>query len=323
MTSTSSRPGSGQRVRGRNRELALLEVVVREVRPAVVRGAPGVGLSTVLDEAARRAATDGVRVERVRPRPWALSPLDLVDDLAPRLEGRDKVLVVLDDADLCDPAQRAEVVRRCHRSRAPLLVGAHGDVPEISQHHECTQLDLAGLERAGVADLVGDVLGERLDGSSALVSAYHRASAGNPGTLRALLDDPALRSSFEKVRGAADPTELAPALAGALADSVRGRLAALTPPALLAVGVSAVAGPLAPAGLVEDAVGPAALARGVESGLLVHTPDGTPAFRHGAVRRLVLAELPLTVHADVRRRLLAAAHAQGLTVVPDDVLVAH
>ncbi len=98
------------------------------------------------------------------------------------------------------------------------------------------------------------------------------------------------------------------------------RLAALDPLALLAVGVSAVAGPLVPAGVVEDAVGPAPLARAVESGLLVHTPDGTPAFRHGAVRRIVLEELPAAVHADVRRRLLDAAHAHGLTVVPDDVL---
>lgn len=307
-------------VRGRNRELAILEVVVREARPAVVRGRPGAGVTTILDEAARRAATDGVRVGRLRPRPWAASPLDLIDELEPMLEGRDRVLVVLDDADLCDPAQRAEVVRRCQRSRAPLLVGAHDDVPEISDERDCTLVDLGCLERAAVADLVGDALGERLDGSSGLVSAYHRASGGSPAVLSAVLDDPALRTEFAAAESAPDPTDLAPLLAGALSASVHQRLAALDPMALLAVGVSAVAGPFLPAGMVEDAVGPSALARAVESGLVVHTPDGTPAFRHGAVRRLVLEDLPAAVHADVRRRLLEAARAHGLTVVPEDVL---
>lgn len=309
-------------VRGRNRELAILEVVVREVRPAVVRGRAGVGVSTMLDEAARRAATEGVRVGRLRPRPWAGSALELIDDLEPMLAGRDKVLVVLDDAHLCDPAQRAEVVRRCQRSRAPLLVGAHDDVPEISEARDCTLVELGCLERAGVADLVGDALGEQLEGTSGLVSAYHRASAGNPGALRAVLDDPDLRAEFAAAGAAADPTDHAPRLAHALTASVHRRLAALDPAALLAVGVSAVAGPLVPAGVVEDAVGPAPLARAVESGLLVHTPDGTPAFRHGAARCIVLEELPAAVHADVRRRLLDAAHAHGLTVVPDDVLTA-
>ncbi len=320
--SSTGRAASGAPlvVRGRNRELAILEVVVREVRPAVVRGRSGVGVTTMLDEAARRAATDGVRVSRLRPRPWAASPLDLIDELEPMLAGRDKLLVVLDDADQCDPAQRAEVVRRCHRSRAPLLVGAHGDVPEISDDRDCTLIDLACLERAAVADVVGAAMGERLEGSSGLVSAYHRASAGNPGVLAALLDDPTLREEFAAAGAAADPTDLAPRLAQALSGSVHRRLGELDPLALLAIGVSAVAGPLIPAGVVEDAVGPAALARAVESGLLVHTPDGTPAFRHGAVRRIVLEELPAAVHADVRRRLLDAARAHGLTVVPDDVL---
>ena len=318
---SAARPGTpgSPLVRGRNRELAILEVVVREVRPAVVRGRPGVGVSTMLQEAARRAAVEGVRVSRLRPRPWAASPLDLVDDLEPMLAGRDKVLVVLDDADLCDPAQRAEVARQCHRSRAPLLVGAHDDVPEISDERDCTLIDLACLERAGVADVVGDALGERLEGASGLVSAYHRASAGNPGVLRALLDEPGLRAEFAAAGTAVDPTDLAPRLAHALPASVHRRLAALDPLALLAVGVAVVAGPHIPAGVVEDAVGPAALARAVESGLVVHTPDGTPAFRHGAVRRLVLEELPSAVHSDVRHRLLDAARAHGLTVVPDDV----
>ncbi len=321
MASTSvhrgDRPGP---VRGRNRELAILEVVVREVRPAVVLGRAGVGVSTVLDEAARRAAQDGVRIGRLRPRPWASSPLDLVDALAPMLEGRDKVLIVLDDADLCDPAQRAEVVRQCQRSRAPLLVGAHGPVPEVAEGRDCTVVDLGCLERAAVADVVGDALGERLDGSSALVSAYHRASAGNPAVLSAILADPDLRAQFDAARHLADPTDLARSLSEALPAAVRRRLADLDPLALLAVGVSAVAGPLAPAGVVEDAVGPAALARAVGSGVLVHTPDGTPDFRHGAVRRLVLEELAIEVHADVRRRLRDAARAHGLTVVPEDVL---
>ncbi len=161
-STTRARTSAPLLVRGRNRELAILEVVVREVRPAVVRGRPGAGVSTMLDEAARRAATEGVRVGRLRPRPWAGSALELVDDLEPMLAGRDKVLVVLDDADLCDPAQRAEVVRRSHRSRAPLLAGAHSAVPEVSGANECTLVELGFLERAGVADLVGDALGEQL-----------------------------------------------------------------------------------------------------------------------------------------------------------------
>ncbi len=321
MSSTTRAPRPApQVVRGRNRELAILQVVVREVRSAVVRGRPGAGVSTMLDETARRAASEGARVGRLRPRPWAASTLELLDDLEPMLTGRDKVVVVLDDADLCDPAQRAEVVRRCQRSRAPLLVGAHGDVPEVAEVRDCTLIELGGLERAGVADLVGDALGQQLEGSSGLVSAYHRASAGNPGVLRAVLDDPELRAEFAAAGAAPDPTDHAPRLAHALVDSVRRRLAMLDPEVLLAVGVSAVAGALVPAGVVEDAVGPAPLARAVESGLLVHTPDGTPAFRHGAVRRIVLEELPAAVHADVRHRLLDAAHAHGLTVVPDDVL---
>ena len=319
-STTRARTPTPLLVRGRNRELAILEVVVREVRPAVVRGRPGAGVSTILDEVARRAVTEGVRVGRLRPRPWAGSTLELVDDLEPMLAGRDKVLVVLDDADLCDPAQRAEVVRRCQRSRAPLLAGAHTAVPEISGANECTLVELGSLERAGVADVVGDALGEKLTNASGLVSAYHRASAGNPAVLRAILDDPELRAEFAAAGAAPDPTDHAPRLARALTASVHRRLAALDPLALLAVGVSAVAGALVPAGVVEDAVGPAPLARAVESGLLVHTPDGTPAFRHGAVRRIVLEELPAAVHADVRRRLLDAAHAHGLTVVPDDVL---
>jgi len=304
-------------VRGRNRDLARIEVALRENRPVLVRGAAGVGITTVLEESARRAGLFDRRVLRPAPEPWSLDPSGVVDRVLDALLAPEPTVVVIDDAEMFGARELARLVRATTQMHAGLLIGAHGDVPAVSSDAESTVVDLVGLERQAVADVVSAALGERFTVRSPLVAAFHRASGGNPSMLRAILDEPELREVFETARDVEDPSLLAPQLQRALPVSVHTNLIRLDGSARLALAVVALTDTHAPADLVTLAAGPQALQACVDTGLLTLTRRGQHVVRHGAVRRLLVEELPEELMVEARWRLAVAAQAVGLRAEPE------
>jgi hypothetical protein len=106
--------------------------------------------------------------------------------------------------------------------------------------------------------------------------------------------------------------------ADALSSDTQARLSALDEPSRLAASIVAVAGPGAPASLVDAAAGVEQLAPTRVVGLLERVGDGH-RYRNAAVRDLVRRSLPADVLTESRWRLGVAAQATGLHHAPAGV----
>ncbi|MCL8025709.1 ATP-binding protein [Nocardioides bruguierae] len=305
---------------GRNRELARIEAAAREGRPVLVRGRAGVGVSAVLQEVARRLEVSGRRPGRGAGSPWAEVGTDVditpasARDLIP-LAARRGTSLVVDDADLCSPEELRLLAETAWRSSVSLVLGAHADVPLVSQDPSASVIDLDGLDRASVAHLASSLRGEVLDADGGAAACLQRACAGNPGRLTALLDLPEINDLLVRAADTEDPEELAPEFAGLLERSVLARVGALTLAGQTALAVVLVAGPHAPLALVQGAAGHDGLDEVLASGLLVQVEAETPEPRHGAVGRLLTHTLPWQLRAEAQRLLGVAAERTGLALV--------
>lgn len=298
-------------VRGRNRELARIEVVLQDARPVLVRGAAGVGVTTLLAETLRRVRLHDVEVGVVRTPAWS-SPAEVVAAVRATTHAPGRSLVVLDDAHRVHEGLVGALVDATRPTRTGLLVGAHDDVYALSEDPLASVVDLPALDRAATADVVSASLGERVDPGGPLASAYHRASAGNPATLRALLDVPRLRAVLDEARDVDDPTLLAGRLGSAISAWLMDLLAGLGVEVAEAVAVTALAGDQAPPAVVRAAAGARGLDEATGVGLLAPDGAGGVVFRHGAVRRRLLDLLSPEAVVELRGRLSAAARVHGL-----------
>lgn len=230
------------------------------------------------------------------------------------------LLVVLDDlhaADLGSLALLRFVARHLHNARL-LLLGTYRDREggrEIVEAlagvlREGTTLPLGRLDRSATHDFLREVA----DGASNEVeSTVFRATQGLPLFLvelvRLLMAGGGLRASLGASR--------LPIPFG-VRESIRQRLASLSPDLLIALEIASVLDPSISAGLLAEVSGIEAddaalrLAGLVDRHVLVERDNGSYAFDHALVREVVYRDLPLT-----RRHELHALAGDALARRPD------
>lgn len=328
---------------GRTHLLPEIADAVHSSGVLVLRGRPGTGVSAALATVVPLAAATGVRCLATAADRWAADDVGVLDTLLGELDGRpalvrpadadevsrrlagrgvcalpgpggiapgSPVVLVVDDAHLLGPTAQSLLAVAARESGVAVVVGAHGAVPALEDLPGARVLDLPGLDRAAVAEVVSRALGEQVEPGSSLAAGYARASGGEPGRLTALLDLPDARAALDLVRWAPDPSQTAIRLEDVLPVVVGGVVAGGGDRDLDAWAVLALAGAGAPSGLLDHALGAGWQSAGVAAGLLREGPEGV-AYRHDAVRRLVEQTVPPAVRAGLLHRLAVAALESG------------
>ncbi len=316
---------------GRAVEVASIREALRSGRSVVVRGRPGVGVSALLDRAAQLATDLGLRVAAVRCGDYADGPVAVLQDLMDQLDAPvvdngvvdrfvstmsslgGPVVLIVDDAHRAGPTSLAVLAEAADLPNVVVVAGAHGTTGDLTGLESTLVLDLAGLDRASVSAIVSRALDTDLDPGSALVASYARASGGNPLLLDALLDDPAITEALDRAASLDDPTSIVPQLVAALPAIVRQRVSTLPENVRNAVAVLAVAGDDVPTALLLELTEVAHLRTARDARLLVEHDDGTFAFRHRAVQRLVHQDLPRPRRLELHLALGRAAVNLGMS----------
>jgi DNA-binding CsgD family transcriptional regulator len=212
----SSRPG---RLHGRERLLrqALRSLERQAPRPFVlVTGRPGVGRTAFLEAIVADAGPEwSVHVIRGRadladvplgalaPLLAGLSDADRDADGSPivgfhRLVNRPEALVVVDDADLLDPASSCVLEQVAQAGTAAMVVSCTTADSGIGRHAS-TVIELPALSRADMRDLVKDRLGPLV--GTVAVEEIVRLSAGSTRTLVELVDAAAVATDLHDDAG--------------------------------------------------------------------------------------------------------------------------
>lgn len=298
---------------GRDYHVMATEEVLAHGSVQVI-GAPGTGVSSVVEAVARRRGAAGHPVMRVHLHPWSARPprpLDQVDALLAHLTAP---TIVVDDAQLVPVEDLEALLARIEERDGRVLLGVHpGTLADVDVVH------LPGLHRDAVRQLLAAALDRPLGHSDELVvAALSRATRGHVGHLVALLEPDLLGPLMAAAEQEEDLDALRTPFADALATSTRARLASLDEGGRLAISILAIAGPYAPAALLDAAAGVEQLGRARDAGLLERVGEAH-RFRHAAVRDLVRRSLPADVLVEARWRLGVAAQAAGLPHAPPGV----
>ena len=217
---------------GRDAELALLARALHDRGGAVVAGAPGVGKTRLLLEAEAFAIGHVERI--VASRSAAALPLGAFAhlDAPPRAEllrraGRERLLLVVDDAHALDPASAAVVHQLAEGEEAVILAAVRTREPApdaivaLWKDELCQRIELQPLSRAEVAELLAAVLGGPVEAATA--HALWDTSRGNAMFLRELVYSGLARRALAVRDGLwswPPPRHVAPRLAELLADNL-------------------------------------------------------------------------------------------------------
>jgi DNA-binding CsgD family transcriptional regulator/type II secretory pathway predicted ATPase ExeA len=310
----------------------------RGSRGVVVVGPPGAGKTRLVTAALERADADGT------PTAWVVAtrasggvPFGAVAHLLPirsmpladrvqllqqtraRLasqHGGRRLVLGVDDVHLLDDASAALVQHLVATGTAFLLATLRGGealppaLDSLVRDGTAERLDVAGLTREAVGELVGAVLGGQVDGAA--VHELARLSEGNPLLLRELVTSAEQHGRLVESGGLWRLT--GPLAHDRLRDLVATRLAALPPAAHEVVQTLAVAEPLE-AGILEAMLDPAALAAADDAGLLEPLPDRRRQrlrLVHPLYGEVLRAALPPLRARRIHRRLADALQATGV-----------
>ena len=345
-------------IRGRDAELELLSArfaaaVAGAAAIVLVEGAPGIGKSLLLAAACARARAAGLDVHAAQAEPEEqLLPvvptallLAAISGTAPagplrtwpvaeaeaqleRRAVRAPLLVCLDDVQWADPTTIHALGVLPERLADLPIVWLIASRPDPSGRLEgmrarlaargADQLTLRGLAPEHVAQVAADVLSA--PPAPALLELAQQAG-GSPfllvELLRALGDEDlvAVRDGRTELRRAVLPARVR--------ETMRERLARLTPEGRRAAGVASVLGRRFPFEQLAAMLGAsAAVALGpvdelLRSDLLEASEDGRYGFRHDLVREAVRETLPAPVRKQLQREavdVLLAAGASPLEV---------
>ena len=300
-----------------------------------VRGDPGMGKTSLLDELRSRAtdfqvlAADGLESERIPFSVLAQWGVDLpaLDDVGnpfvaaqalrqrlDRLAKAGPVLLLLDDLHWADPESIESVIWLLRRAAGDRVLVAVGTRPLpatlhagwqrwVAGHDRGTTVDLAGLSTAEVARLVEQL---RPGVPREAAQRLHEHTSGNPLYLTALLNEFGV-TDLLRMRALPAPTEFAQVLAARVARLSPEGVALLRAVAVLGNGWASLPDTAAVAG--SESAG-AAVEELDSSGLLqVRALQSTTSLRftHALMRAAVYQQTPLLE----RRRL----HERAATVV--------
>jgi DNA-binding CsgD family transcriptional regulator len=335
---------------GRDDELAQLRDAVESGIGAYLVGAAGVGKSHLADLLGVWAAERGYEVIKGRATAGSselplgvfltqlgaterfLTPMftEIRDRILERADGR-PVLLCIDDIDRLDDTSAVLVHQMVSNGEAKLVATlrtgriAPGEIIDLGQRGELRRVEVGPLDRGSTERMATHVLGTPLDQAS--LDRLWNATNGNALFIREVLLSAQEQGQLTTIDGVVSLAEL-PLQAPRLLDSVRGRLAHLSPELHRALVHLAFAEPCGPAELasVADAASLAALE---EADLIVTTLDqqrlslrlahplygevlraGTPLMQ----RRATLATLARDLEATGARRRSDAVKLARLAV---------
>jgi eukaryotic-like serine/threonine-protein kinase len=248
---------------------------------------------------------------------------DSVTRLFMQTSRRQPILLLLDDLHSADgPSLRLLEFFCSELAAAPVfLVAAHRnadiDLTEdvrkvlgrIARQHHCTRIELEGLNRGEVADLVGKILGKTLEAS--WIDEIHHRTAGNPFFARQIADSGASSGVV--------PT--------AVRDLLIGRVGQLPRAAREMLDAASIVSTEWPADLVRGISGlsldtmSAMIDECLSAGLLrtVHAGTGRFGFLHALVRENLYAELSIARRRELHRRAMEWLEAEQTGADPSEL----
>ena len=322
------RHGVATRLIGRETELARLCDAARGGVRLHLHGESGVGKSAVLEALRRRLHGEGLKVAATRCVATPASPVSALADLlealgevadpvtgpiegfvaaVTRASASGPVVLIVDDLHLAGPSSYAALRAAADLDRVA-LVGTVGDVTALDDDGALA-LTLPPLDGAEVRELAAELLVQRPPETT--VAWLLEMSGGNPLFVESLLEDRALAPADADAPGAPRWPMLA--------DLVRDRLDCLGTVPKAALEVAAVCGAEFPTALLDHLDAGPGVGAAIEAGLLRARDDGTTAFRHGAVQRIVYAGVAPGRRMELHHAAGLAASAAGAP----SALVAH
>jgi DNA-binding SARP family transcriptional activator len=307
--------------------LPVLDDARLEAVPAVRRAT----LASVLPDLAQRLGTDVPPPDD--PDTARSMVFDGVVDVLLATAAERPVLLVVDDMHWAPPATiqlfryvvgRAvpgvlvlATYRDTELATAPGLADLLADLRRV---HGVERIDLAGLGREEVGQLVQQAAGEDLgEGGRAFAETLGEAAAGNPffllEMLRDLVDRGVLHQEEGRWTSTLDLGELP--LPSSVREVIQRRLTSLGEETAAALATAALVGPTFPVWLLEAIHGEDvldALDAAVAARLLVDLPSGELGFAHALIRNAASGRLTPT-----RRRRLHNRLADALESAPSAV----
>jgi tetratricopeptide (TPR) repeat protein len=288
-------------------------------------GAPAAIRTTAVDEHAGEVAAipwlrdlvDAPYPLRGAPGPGAVA--SAVVGILARLTRSAPVLVVVDDVHWCGRAA-TDVLHRVLDARLPglaVVTTERWPIPRGPWHdaravrsHPTVGVHLEGLDVDACRELLAARHPPPVD--EPVVEAVHQASGGNAFVAITLLEL-VVRSPLPP----AAVVERLPATAEAL---WAARFSPLTPGSRRVLSIAAVAGTTCPAAWLDAATGDpamaaAAVAEGLDTGVLRPTDGSTIAFTHALLREHLVASLSLTRRRRIHRRLAKTIPSTGPSTV--------
>ena len=338
--------GAAHRVPGRGDEVRTAVELLRAGRSVVIVGEDGSGKSDVLEVVVREISGDAaVAWSRCPEFPSSATttlaalldelggtldqtagPVQGFVDAVQRVASRRPVVLAVDDVHLAGPTTERALVQCSQLEQVGVVATSLLDT--TADHRP-----LPEVERVALGPFpdpaVDEFVRARMDGrqvSDAAVAWLSAMSGGNPLLLETLLSDPAvveyLASGAEIPAGPSGDTFELPMSPG-LADLVRRRLGRLGTATSRTLEVAAVCGPEFPTDLLAELATSAGLTGAQATGLLVGEGDVT-RFRHGAVQRLVDADLAPGRRLELHYAVGQARSARGdpAAIVAPHLLVA-
>jgi DNA-binding SARP family transcriptional activator len=298
----------------------------------VVVGEPGIGRTRVIDALARRLRRTGTMVAAVRCSAYPLNATATIADLAEGLgrvldpadppvlalrsavrataDQHGQVTLLVDDIHLAGPSTVDALVTVANEPGVSVVVSSVADHPIVAALNGRVAT-VPPLEPHEVHTLVTAALGRPLRDDDPTIAWYSAMTGGNPAMLECLVES-SMGSSVAS----------APVTSDAARDMVRRRLSLLSPDGRAAVEVAAVLGATCTLDLLDELTGGRGADGAVAAGILVRSSDsddsgiggpsddpGRLVFRHGALERIVLGDLPPGRRSDLHYHAARWLHA--------------
>lgn len=313
----------------------------------IVIGEPGIGRTRVIDALTRRLRRDGTMVAAVRcsayPGSATATIADLADGLGRALDPADppvfalrtavrgaasqhgRVVLLVDDIHLAGPSTIDALTAVVTDPGVSVVVSSVADHPVVDALRG-NVVAIPPLETHEVHTLVAAALGRPVHEDEPTIAWYAAMTGGNPAMLECLV---------ESALGSAVARE--PITSDAARDMVRRRLSRLSPAGREAVEVAAVLGSTCTIDLLEELTGGKGIDEAVSAGILAHSVPSTEdrsgsegdaasggdaadhggasesslVFRHGALERIVLGDLPPGRRSDLHYHAALWLHARN------------
>ena len=310
---------------------ALVDAIAAQLATGasiVLVGEPGIGKSRLLDTIARRERRSGAVVAAATCPEYAPGAMATLIELAAGLDrvlqpslppivafraavesvGADggRVVLVVDDIDRAGPSTLAALAEVANSGAATVLASRTSDGAGTDGALPWRVVAVPPLSEEESSEVVALALGEPLGPDDPARRWLFSMAGGNPAMLECLLDDPGAWRLDGPIAGDRSPTVAA-------REYVRRQIRHVTGAGRVALDGAAVLGSPCSAALLAGLSSAEGITGALAAGVLVDArpSGGEPliAFRHGAMERTVLDDLPPGRRSDLHYHAAALLRA--------------